>query len=150
MHDEYKDALKELFEKLPSIEKNIVISILKALFPRSEYLITGQNNYGGEWDKTWYMDRRICSELYFEKYFVYSVRNGLISDVKFNSLLDELKNENVDVAVSKLKGMIIINGMVSTDVLGKFLVIIDANLTLGNWKQNNQKTLYIVLRKLRR
>lgn len=96
------------------------------------------------------MDRRICSELYFEKYFVYSVRNGLISDVKFNSLLDELKNENVDVAVSKLKGMIIINGMVSTDVLGKFLVIIDANLTLGNWKQNNQKTLYIVLRKLRR
>lgn len=148
MHDEYKDALKELFEKLPSIEKNIVISILKALFPRSEYLITGQNNYGGEWDKTWYMDRRICSELYFEKYFVYSVRNGLISDVKFNSLLDELKNENVDVAVSKLKGMIIINGMVSTDVLGKFLVIIDANLTLGKLEAKQSENLIYCLAKI--
>lgn len=148
IHDEYREALKELFEKLPSTEKNIVISILKALFPRSEYLITGQNVYGGEWDKTWSVDRRICSEFYFEKYFVYSVRNGLISDVKFNSLLDELKNENVDEAVSKLKGMIIINDMVSTDALGKFLVIIDANLTLGKLEAKQSENLIYCLARI--
>lgn len=106
--------------------------------------------YGSEWDKTWSVDRRICSATYFEKYFVYSVRNGSISDVKFNSLLDELKNEDIDEAVRKLEDIFIINGEVNIDIVVKFLEKVEANLTLGKFEEKQSEILIYCLARIER
>lgn len=56
-------------------ERAQVRNLLEHLFPR-----LGRMNYGPEWDRTWAVEKRICSRDYFDRYFTYAVPTGDFSD----------------------------------------------------------------------
>ncbi len=58
--------------------------LLIFLFPRLEYI------YGPEWEEIWQKEKRICSEIYFERYFAYSIPTGDISDIKLELFLENI------------------------------------------------------------
>jgi KAP-like P-loop domain-containing protein len=57
--------------------------LLEVLFPRLRKV-----EYGGDGEKEWAREQRICSEQYFTRYFTYSVPPGDISDVEITKLLE--------------------------------------------------------------
>lgn len=103
--DKYKPLINQLFNELTVKEKEVVITMVEELFPRSKYLLTGNNSYGADWEKSWANEQRICSEDYFHRYFVYAVTNGHISDVEFNSLLDKINQETIENIINRISSM---------------------------------------------
>ncbi|MCA0985714.1 KAP family P-loop NTPase fold protein [Guptibacillus algicola] len=89
--DEYKPLLSGLFGNYTEGEKYAITIIVNDLFPRSKFLFTGNNTYGSDWEKKWSLEQRICSEDYFQKYFLYNVEDGNISDQEYNLLLKNLQ-----------------------------------------------------------
>ncbi|MBK4987588.1 AAA family ATPase [Pseudomonas sp. S37] len=59
--------------------------LLTPLFPR-----IGNTLYGGDWEKQWADEQRICSNRYFKRYFVYGVPAGEVSDGSIANLIDAL------------------------------------------------------------
>lgn len=74
---------------LPSLtsteRKTIKDRLIRPLFPR-----TGNMQYGGEWDKIWAQEQRVCASGYFKRYFSYCVPDGDVSDASVNALLKEV------------------------------------------------------------
>ncbi|MFP3375825.1 P-loop NTPase fold protein [Bacillus sp. SIMBA_069] len=104
--EEYKSIIGEAFKSFPVQEKKNIDYLIYDLFPMSKYLFTGQKNSKRIVDKNWALEKRICSVDYFNKYFVYSVREGQVSDKKFNDLLNGLKTMDIDSAIDKIKDII--------------------------------------------
>ena len=65
-----------------------ILELLKLLFPQIRNL-TELIDFGDSW-KEWYNQKRICSKDYFDKYFTYALEDGEISDIYFDSLIDNL------------------------------------------------------------
>jgi hypothetical protein len=86
-------------------EKEVVITMMEELLPRSKYLHTGNNSFGADWETGWANDQRICSDDYFHKYFVYAVENGQISDVEFNSLMGTIEHETIENTTNRIINM---------------------------------------------
>lgn len=63
--------------------------LLKPLFPR-----TGNTIYGHEWDAIWAREQKICSEVYFKRYFTYCVPDGDVADASIAELLDRLPTDD--------------------------------------------------------
>lgn len=57
--------------------------LLEPMFPR-----IGRSIYGGEWDRTWGADQKICSNEYFKRYFTYSVPVGDVPDAAVAALCE--------------------------------------------------------------
>ncbi|PFI43002.1 KAP family P-loop NTPase fold protein [Bacillus nitratireducens] len=104
--EEYSPILEIVFKDFTTQEKKSIEFLIYELFPRSKYLFTGEINNKRLIDKKWALEKKICSTDYFNKYFVYSVRDGQISDKKFNNLLYELKNVDSKSVVNKTQGII--------------------------------------------
>lgn len=78
-------------EKFPSLQyeerKRLTKGTLEALFPR-----IWPGKYREGWDEKQAKEQKICSDLYFAKYFTYSVPKGQISDNVFSCLLHNFKD----------------------------------------------------------
>lgn len=59
--------------------------LLRPLFPR-----VGNMMYGGEWDRIWAKDQKICSQQYFNRFFTYGVPEGDVPDAQIQTLIVEL------------------------------------------------------------
>jgi hypothetical protein len=66
--------LKELFPKYRSIFENI--------------------GYSADHEKTWNKEQKICSELYFFRYFQYGIRSGDVSDVAMKKYLETVRTDS--------------------------------------------------------
>ncbi|KLA22230.1 P-loop NTPase fold protein [Bacillus cereus] len=121
--EEYKPILDEVFKGFSTQEKKNIDFLIYELFPRSKYLFTGQKDNIRIFDKNWELEKRICAADYFNKYFVYSVRDGQISDKKFNDLLNELKNEDINSVINKTKEIISTRNYFR--FIGKVLTVLD-------------------------
>lgn len=135
---EYEPILGEVFKDFSLQEKKNIDYLIYELFPRSKYLFTGQKNSRRIFDKNWVLEKRICSDDYFNKYFVYSVRDGQISDKKFNDLLNELKNVDINSAINKTKDII------SNRNYFKFIGKIKMNLDVLEPKQAENLVMCLV------
>ncbi|WP_182812764.1 P-loop NTPase fold protein [Bacillus sp. ME78] len=123
LHEEYKSILDGVFKDFTNQEKKNIDYLINILFPRSKYLFTGQENDIAAYDENWEVEKRICSADYFNKYFAYSVRDGQISDKKFNDLLNELKNEDITSVINKTKDIISARNYLK--LIGKIQMILD-------------------------
>ncbi|WP_460228615.1 KAP family P-loop NTPase fold protein [Bacillus cereus] len=103
--DIFEPLIKKLFENFTTNEKNAIIDLIIELFPSSQYLFHHNISFSNNMEEQWAGEQRICSQYYFEKYFVYHVPNGQISDIKFNSLLSRLEFEDVTVIYLEMKKM---------------------------------------------
>lgn len=84
---------KEIFERICNFPLNVegseqekgkelaslVQSTCKVLFPKV-LSITANHGYGGDWEREWSQKRRVCSEDYFDKYFILGTPINEISD----------------------------------------------------------------------
>ncbi|MDA2180097.1 P-loop NTPase fold protein [Bacillus cereus] len=101
----FNPLIEKLFENFTATEKQAIIDLIVELFPASHYLFHYNISFSNNMEKQWADEQRICSKYYFEKYFVYHVQNGQISDIKFSSLLNRLEYEDVNVLYSEMKEM---------------------------------------------
>ncbi|PIR86458.1 NTPase KAP [Candidatus Kaiserbacteria bacterium CG10_big_fil_rev_8_21_14_0_10_43_70] len=78
----------EALEGMGVIDKERVKDrFIRVLFPRF-----GSTSYGHDWDTRWSREKRISSEEYFKRYFVYSVPKGDVSDLAVDSFFEIVSN----------------------------------------------------------
>ncbi|PFI08317.1 hypothetical protein COI71_31810, partial [Bacillus cereus] len=77
---EYQKEFDNLLISYSTYQQERSNSLLKSLFP----MIGVNAKLSQVKARQWAKDRRICSPEYFEKYFIYSVRPGQLSDIEFN------------------------------------------------------------------
>ncbi|CCH01949.1 Phage T7 exclusion protein [Fibrella aestuarina BUZ 2] len=85
-----KAQLDELNKKSKKIGNSDVSNLLGDLFPNLNAIFSAGNFYSGSTDD-WYLQKRIASPKYFDRYFSYTVVNGDVSDVEFDLFLSNLE-----------------------------------------------------------
>lgn len=105
------ESIKKHFERLEDNlherDKPKVRDLLSNLFPRLN-TIFGNYHFGNNSYNEWYLQKRIVSTKYFDRYFSYSVIEGDISDVEFDLLLQFI-SENNDIQAINSKVLNLIN-----------------------------------------
>ncbi|MGE1059897.1 KAP family P-loop NTPase fold protein, partial [Bacillus sp. GMa5/1] len=101
----FEPLIEKLFKNFSANEKKAIIDLIVELFPSSQNLFYYNISFSDNMEKQWADEQNICSKYYFEKYFVYHVPNGQISDIRFNSLLGHLESEDINVIYSEMKTM---------------------------------------------
>ena len=93
--DERRNTLQEAVSQIDSLIERAIPELtrdervrvksrlLQPLFPR-----IGSTGYGGEWDKTWGAEQKVCSGEYFKRYFTYSVPVGDVPDAHVTALCE--------------------------------------------------------------
>lgn len=83
---------------LSSIEKRQLENLIIKLFPYSKSSL--RDDYCQEIDyQKKYMQKRICSPDYFERFFTYIVLDGQISDIEFDEFIEDIVNQNISERV---------------------------------------------------
>ncbi|WP_074555628.1 KAP family P-loop NTPase fold protein [Bacillus cereus] len=100
-YEKYQEEFEKHLDNYSYYQKEKILSILKRLFPENVYSGIKSDNSTEQWNK----EKRICTLEYFEKYFIYSVRQGQISDVRFDALITELENNKVENISIKIMDM---------------------------------------------
>lgn len=102
--EEYKAELGTFLEPFTKAEKDALSELLIILFPRTAAILRN-TYYGAEAEGEWKKQKKVCSPYYFQRYFVYGVPLGDISDISIDNLLAELKNKTIQEVNSTLKTM---------------------------------------------
>ncbi|MBU5219471.1 KAP family NTPase [Bacillus albus] len=119
IYTNHEQELKKTLENYSDYQKKKITALLDNLFPTS----IGTDEQIKDTQERWSKQKRICSPDYFEKYFIYSVREGQISDIKFDTLIKKLGKElNLDTS-NKIKEMISECGL--EEVIVKFSINIE-------------------------
>ncbi len=100
--DEIKSHFTSLGESLGPKEDKQVRDLLRGLFPMLEVAF-GNRVFSNETYNDWYVQKKIVSAKYFDRYFSYTVIEGDISDVSFNEIIESIPNSKVDEVAQKLK-----------------------------------------------
>lgn len=91
-----KEYLNQLEKELHEKDKQNVRDLLSNLFPRLDTAF-GNYHFGNDTFNDWYLQKRIVSTKYFDRYFSYAVIEGDISDVEFKLLLESIsQTENIE------------------------------------------------------
>jgi len=81
---------KELLGRISQEEmRSIIDAVCRVLFPR----IDSNGHYGGDWESTWRIERRICADERFGFYFQLGIPEGAISESEVSNLIKTLTNE---------------------------------------------------------
>ena len=98
--------LEELGKNLTDINKENIKELLQELFPILESVFLNYHFSSSKYDK-WYLDKRIASSKYFDRYFSYAVIEGDMSDVEFESLLNDAEsNEDIAIITEQIKSIL--------------------------------------------
>ncbi|TAJ42470.1 MAG: hypothetical protein EPO55_02210 [Reyranella sp.] len=79
-------SVKDLLSFVAPERKSAVEELLKELFP-SVARVFGGSAYGPDWHARWTTDRRICSSVFFDRYFEFGLREKTTSESDFVALL---------------------------------------------------------------
>lgn len=91
----FRYTIDQIFIDLEQKETEALRSLLASLFPRIQ-TIYGNTHYGSEWDVDWSKEKRVAADNYFNKYFLYSVPSGDVSDRDIDELLTNIENASVE------------------------------------------------------
>lgn len=90
-HREREELDKHLnnlfFEANPKSENDRIRRVLKRLFPVLES-IWGNVAYGGNPERGWALERRVCSAKHFDTYFRFSISDDVVTSAELNTFLD--------------------------------------------------------------
>jgi predicted KAP-like P-loop ATPase len=104
-----KEDIKKKIDEVIAIydvnKRTIIVSLLCKLFPQLNAVYHNMY-YTDDTYKKWLQEKKICSVKHFERYFSYTVLEGDISDILFESLLDELKVKSESEIVLKCEEII--------------------------------------------
>jgi len=92
-----RDSLKAFHEgwlnELDAKVRANVDGLLKRLFPKYAWAFGG-STFHSDFELTWRRQLRIRSEAHFDKYFMFSVPQGAISEAEWQSILGEMANSD--------------------------------------------------------
>lgn len=92
--EDLPNKLRPTLDDLSFVEGRQLANLIIKLFPYSKSCLTEE--YCQEIDyKIKYIQKRVCSPDYFERYFTYVVLEGQISDIEFDAFIMDLINENI-------------------------------------------------------
>jgi predicted KAP-like P-loop ATPase len=99
---EIESHLQRLEHKLSRDAIENVKNLLLSLFPNLKSVFSNYF-FSSEASEEWYVNKRIASTKYFDRYFSYSVFEGDISDVEFEALLGDVKfGKSVEIITDKI------------------------------------------------
>ncbi|WP_186333702.1 P-loop NTPase fold protein [Paenibacillus xylanexedens] len=103
--DKHKKEVKSLFSKsLESLNKDeaeAALELLKYLFPQLE-AVYGNTHYSASYKDSWAISKRICSSLYFARYFSYTILIDDVSDQLITEFIEKSSVINVSNTVNEL------------------------------------------------
>lgn len=102
---EIKEHLEALSSALNNSGKAQIQDLLSNLFPNLDTAI-GNFYYSDKNRNEWYVDKRIASLKYFDRYFSYAVIEGDISDIEFDELIKGINTAAIDDIVAQMKAII--------------------------------------------
>jgi hypothetical protein len=89
---------------LPPFQQEAAKKLMENLFPRLEGVFSGLSpSYGDQWDNRWAKEQRICSEMYFYRYFQYGVPPRDVADQAIEQFLSSLKTLDTERMAGKIK-----------------------------------------------
>jgi len=94
-----KNVIKKSLEIDEEDEGYYILSVLQFLFPRLD-TVYGNTHYSTDWDTTWELNKRICSDQYFPRYFLYSIPQDDISDVKFKDFISKAESQPLEFSIN--------------------------------------------------
>ena len=104
--DEIKEYLQNIGKKLSRTANENVKTLLSNLFPNLDSVF-GNYFFSNEKFDDWYLNKRIVSTKYFDRYFSYTVLEGDISDIEFERLIYNINaGESVDNITQYIKSIL--------------------------------------------
>ncbi len=96
---------QDLLGKATPIQRDAVADLLKHLYPRVRSAIDNYH-FGGDWDVSWAAERRAASSDYFDRYFLYAVPKGDVSDAAMEHFVGLLERGETAAATIALHALI--------------------------------------------
>jgi len=121
-----ENHLKELGKSVNNSEG--IRYLLVNLFPNLETAF-GNYHFSSEDKNAWYLQKRIVSAKYFDRYFSYAVIEGDISDIEFDRLLQNIDSAN---CVQDISGMI--RSLIEKSDPGNFIQKLRSRETEFKWE----------------
>jgi hypothetical protein len=100
--EKVKSDIKALLAGFSEKNRQRITNVWEELFPQYKYINMNMGYADDSW-RDWYLDKRICSGKYFERYFTYAVNLGDISDNTFQEFLRDLMVLPLNEATEKMK-----------------------------------------------
>lgn len=86
-----KQQLEDLSIDLLTVEKEAINGLLLKVFPRLREAFENMS-YPDSQFTLWYINKRVCSQHYFHRYFTMSLAKGDLSDLEFDQFLKKLES----------------------------------------------------------
>ena len=86
-----KTRLDSLFEKTNPQYKDITKKVIIELFPQLQG-VYGNTSYGSDWQDKWNKERRVASTYRFDKYFMFSLPEGEVSQEEIDKIVRKSNN----------------------------------------------------------
>lgn len=86
-----KNKLEEMFNKANPKYREITKKVVLDLFPQL-MSVYGNNSYGSDWQDRWNKERRIASSDRFDKYFLFTLPEGEISQDEIDGIVKKSNN----------------------------------------------------------
>lgn len=126
--DALKKHLEELSIDLNSFENKQVKELLSKMFPKIR-IVLDNLTFSEKALLSWQNQKLIGSASYFDRYFSYTVLNGDISDIEFDSFIDTIGDNSSKDSIAMIKGII----KKSSDI--KFIQKLRSKENLFNWEK---------------
>lgn len=128
---EIKEKLDRLGSDLNSSEKESVRYLLSNLFPVLDTAL-GNYQYSNESHNDWYVQKRIVSTKYFDRFFTYAVIEGDISDIEFEELLKNVMTTSVEENSTK------VSEIIKKSNAGNLIQKLRSKETVYTWEESQQ------------
>lgn len=128
--DEIKEHLQNIGKNLSRPANENVKALLSNLFPNLDSVF-GNYFFSNDSFDEWYLNKRIVSTKYFDRYFSYTVLEGEISDIEFERLINII---NAGESVYKITQYI--KSILSKTTPDNFLLKIRSREKELTWKQS--------------
>lgn len=99
-----RNALEDLAIDLSHEDKKDIITLLNYIFPQTKSIYANIDNSAMYSD--WLKKKRICTSQYYERYFIYAVLKGDLSDIKFDDYLKNISSINLELCGHELYRLI--------------------------------------------
>ena len=90
-------ALRALLEQVSEERRDRITGVVKELFPPAESALGG-SSYASEFEEQWERSRRVCSADFFDRYFLFAIPQGDLSQDVVHGLLAQAGDHSALVA----------------------------------------------------
>lgn len=100
--DDIKRHISSVIQIYNEDKQKVIVGLLQLLFPQLKSIYSN-TTYPDKSYTQWTKEKKICSNRYFERYFSYTVQEGVIPDNYFDQLINSLEIMPIEETFHKLE-----------------------------------------------